>query len=139
MKVLILGCNGMAGHVISIYMEESGHNVTGYAREKSRFVNTIVGDALNFEYLRGIIQNGGYDVVINCIGLLNQFAEKNHASAVMLNGYLPHFLTQITKDLATKIIHMSTDCVFSGKTGRYTEVAVPDGSCFMIARRRLEN
>lgn len=130
MKFLILGCNGMAGHVISIYMKEAGHDVTGYAREKSKFVNTIIGDALNFEFLRGVIQNGGYDVVINCIGLLNQFAESNHASAVMLNGYLPHFLVQITKNIPTQIIHMSTDCVFSGKMGRYKEDAVPDGELF---------
>lgn len=130
MKFLILGCNGMAGHVISLYLKEQGHDVTGFAREKSRFVNTIVGDATNFELLRNTIHTGFYDSVINCVGLLNQFAEKDHAAAVLLNAYLPHYLAKITEKTDTQIIHMSTDCVFSGKTGGYTEVSVPDGTLF---------
>lgn len=130
MKFLVIGCNGMAGHMISIYLKEQGHNVTGYAREKSKYVNTVVGDAADFGMLKGVIQGGGYDSVINCVGLLNQFAEENHALAVLLNGYLPHFLAQITKDTDIQIIHMSTDCVFSGKAGRYTEKSNPDGTLF---------
>lgn len=130
MKFLIIGCNGMAGHVISLYLKEQGHDVTGFAREKSPFVNTIVGDATNFELLRNIIYTGDYDSVINCVGLLNQFAEKDHAAAVLLNGYLPHYLAKITEKTNTQIIHMSTDCVFSGKTGGYTETSVPDGTLF---------
>lgn len=130
MKFLILGCNGMAGHIISIYLKEQGHNVTGYAREKSRFVDTVVGDATDFDLLKKTVLSGGYDSVINCIGLLNQFAENDHAAAVLLNGYLPHFLAKITKDTDIQIIHMSTDCVFSGKTGGYTEDSVPDGTLF---------
>ena len=126
MKFLILGCNGMAGHIISVYLKEQGNEVIGFARQKSRYVETIVGDATDFELLKKIICEGEYDAVINCIGLLNQFAENNHPMAVLLNGYLPHYLAYITKDLNTKIIHMSTDCVFSGKTGGYTENSVPD-------------
>lgn len=130
MRFLILGCNGMAGHIISIYLKEQGHDVSGYAREKSKFVDTVIGDATNFELLKNTVLSGGYDSVINCIGLLNQFAENNHAMAVLLNGYLPHFLAEITKDTDIQIIHMSTDCVFSGKTGGYTEESVPDGTHF---------
>lgn len=130
MKFLVIGCNGMAGHVISIYLKEKGHDVTGYARQKSRFVKTIIGDAKDFELLKSIILHGNYDSVINCVGLLNQFAENNHAEAVLLNGYLPHYLAEITKDTDTQIIHMSTDCVFSGKTGGYTEDSFPDGTLF---------
>lgn len=130
MKFLIVGCNGMAGHIISIYLKEQGHNITGYAREKSRFVDTVVGDAMDFELLRETIQKGNYDSVINCIGILNQFAEDNHAKAVLLNSYLPHYLVQITEKTGTQVIHMSTDCVFSGKTGGYTEESVPDGTLF---------
>lgn len=76
MKFLVLGCNGMAGHIITIYLKEQGHEIIGYARSKSTFVPTIIGDASNFELLRGVIAAGKYDVVINAIGLLNQFAEK---------------------------------------------------------------
>ncbi len=130
MKFLILGCNGMAGHIISIYLKEQGHDVTGYAREKSRFVDTVIGDATDFDLLKKTVLSGGYDSVVNCIGLLNQFAENDHAAAVLLNGYLPHFLAKITKDTNIQIIHMSTDCVFSGKTGGYTEDSIPDGTLF---------
>ena len=77
MKFLILGCNGMAGHIISLYLKEQGHDVTGFARSKSDFVPTIIGDAANTELLRGAIAAGKYDSIINAVGLLNQFAE-NH-------------------------------------------------------------
>lgn len=130
MKFLVVGCNGMAGHIISIYLKEQGHEVIGYAREKSRFVETIIGDASDFFLLKKTVLSGEYDSVINCVGLLNQFAENNHAAAVLLNGYLPHYLAQITKDSDIQIIQMSTDCVFSGKTGGYTEESVPDGTLF---------
>lgn len=130
MKFLVLGCNGMAGHVISLYLEEQGHDVTGYARQKSRFVKTVVSDVTNFERLSQTIHNGAYDSVINCVGLLNQFAENDHASAILINAYLPHFLVKITEDTDTQVIHMSTDCVFSGRTGRYTEDSVQDGTLF---------
>ena len=130
MKFLILGCNGMAGHVISLYLKEQGHDVTGFARIKSAFVPTVIGDASDAELLRGIIAAGNYDAVINAIGLLNQFAENNHGAAVLLNGYLPHFLAEITDGTNTQVIHMSTDCVFSGKTGQYTESSQPDGATF---------
>lgn len=137
MKFLVLGCNGMAGHVISLYLKEQGHDVTGFARSKSAFVPTIIGDASNAELLRGAITAGNYDTVINAIGLLNQFAENNQAAAANLNGYLPHFLADITADTHTQIIHMSTDCVFSGKTGGYTEASFPDGATFYDRSKAL--
>ena len=130
MKFLVIGCNGMAGHIISLYLKEQGHSVTGYARQNSKYVDTIIGDASDFELLKSTVLKGDYDSVINCIGLLNQFAENDHAAAVLLNGYLPHFLAKITENTDTQIIHMSTDCVFSGKTGGYTEDSFPDGTLF---------
>lgn len=130
MRFLVVGCNGMAGHVISVYLKEQGHDVTGYARSASKYVNTVIGDATDFDLLKTTILMGNYDSVINCVGLLNWFAENDHAAAVMLNGYLPHFLAKITENTNTQIIHMSTDCVFSGKTGGYTEDSFPDGTLF---------
>ena len=78
MKFLVIGCNGMAGHLISIYLKEQGHIVNGLARQKSRFVNTIVSDATDFEMLKRTVNDGEYDAVINCVGLLNQFAENKN-------------------------------------------------------------
>ncbi len=130
MKFLIMGCNGMAGHMVSLYLKEQGHDVTGFAMEPSRYVTTIVGDATKFDDVQNMVLKGEYDCVINCIAILNQFAENNHPLAVLLNGYLPQFLAHITRDTPTQIIHISTDCVFSGKTGGYTEDDVPDGTLF---------
>lgn len=130
MKFLVVGCNGMAGHTVSLYLKEQGHDVIGYARQKSRFVNTVVGDATDFALLKQTIMEEDYDSIVNCVGILNQFAEKNRANAVLINGYLPHFLAEITEKIETQIIHMSTDCVFSGKLGGDTEESVPDGVLF---------
>lgn len=130
MKFLVLGCNGMAGHLISLYLKENGHDVTGFARKKSNLVKSIVGDATDFESLKKIVSEGEYDIIINCIGVLNDFAENNKALALLLNGYLPHFLADTTAEMPTRIIHLSTDCVFSGKRGNYCESDIPDGQLF---------
>ena len=95
MKFLVLGCNGMAGHLISLYLKERGHEVLGFARQKSKYVDSVVGDAQDTEFLQEIINKGAFDSVINCIGLLNQYAENDKASATFLNSYLPHFLAKI--------------------------------------------
>lgn len=127
MNFFILGCNGMAGHIIALYLKEQGHQVVGFARSKSAFVETIIGDAFETELIGRSIVECNYDAVINCIGMLNQFAEKDKAAAAFLNGYLPHFLVKASERTDTQVIHMSTDCVFSGKNGPYTEQSFPDG------------
>ncbi len=137
MKYLVLGCNGMAGHTISLYLHERGHEVIGFAQEPSRLVKSVVGDARDSEGLSRIVREGEFDAIINCIGILNQFAESNKALATYLNAYLPHFLAGITKDTKTQVIHMSTDCVFSGKRGAYTESDLPDGETFYDRSKAL--
>lgn len=137
MKFLVLGCNGMAGHLISLYLHERGHDVTGYARQKSQYVATVIGDATDYPILKQVVESNKYDTIINCVGLLNQFAENNHSQAVALNSYLPHFLAEITEGTETQVIHMSTDCVFSGKRGSYTEDDFPDGETFYDRSKAL--
>lgn len=131
MEILVLGCNGMAGHLISLYFKEKGHEVVGFARSESHLLDkTIVGDASDMALIKRTLDEGDFDAVINCIGLLNQFAENNKAMAVLLNGYLPHYLVEITKETKTKVIHMSTDCVFAGNDGPYYEDSLPNGTTF---------
>lgn len=137
MKFLVIGCNGMAGHMISLYLKEHGHNVAGFARSESRYVRTETGDAFDLSRVKDVIDKGKYDTVINCIGLLNQFAEKNHADAAFMNAFFPHYLAKITDGTDTQVIHMSTDCVFSGKTGAYTEDALRDGTTFYDRSKAL--
>lgn len=137
MKFLILGCNGMAGHTISLYLKEHGHSVMGFDRRKSVIVESIAGNAFDTETLRAIISKGNYDSVINCIGILNQFAEENKAMASFLNSYFPHFLAETTSGTSTQVIHMSTDCVFSGRKGHYTEDDFRDGETFYDRSKAL--
>lgn len=130
MKVLILGGTGMAGHTISVYFKEAGHDVTAFSRSKVGYCNNINGDISDFKNLEKIIEKGQYDAIINAIGILNQDAEEHKSRAVLLNSYLPHFLSDTTIEMKTRVIHMSTDCVFSGKTGRYSEISFRDGETF---------
>ena len=138
MHLLVLGANGMAGRTISPYMMEKGHRVTGFDRGPvTHCTRGVAGDACNQDELAALVRAEDYDAVINCIGLLNQFAEENHVLAVYLNSYLPHFLAEITKDSRTRVLHMSTDCVFSGKRGGYTEADLRDGSTFYDRSKAL--
>lgn len=137
MKFLILGCNGMAGHMISLYLREHGHDVIGFARSKSNLVDSVAGDAQDAAFIKDLVGINKFDTVINCVGLLNQYAESNKAGAVYLNSYFPHFLAEITDGTDTQVIHMSTDCVFSGKRGQYTEDDLKDGETFYDRTKAL--
>lgn len=137
MNFLILGATGMAGHTIAIYLKEQGHEVTALSRKPFLYCRNIIGDVTDLKFLADVINENDYDVVINCIGILNQDAEMNKYNAVLLNSYLPHYLSHITQNSRTRIIHMSTDCVFSGKTGNYNESSVRDGETFYDRSKAL--
>lgn len=128
MRFLVLGVSGMAGHTISIYLKEQGHCVVGYSRRGVSFLEEqVVGDARDEALLAESIGEGEFDVVVNCIGVLNQYAERDPEGAAYLNGELPHALARICEETHARVFHMSTDCVFAGNTGPYTENSVPDG------------
>lgn len=128
MKFLVLGASGMAGHTISIYLKERGHEVIGFSRRPISFLeNQITGDAHNRELLRNTVETIEPDILVNCVGVLNTFADKDPEGASWLNGQLPHYLAKITKNADARVFHMSTDCVFAGNTGPYSEEDKPDG------------
>lgn len=137
MKFLVLGCNGMAGHMISLYLKEQGHDVLGFALTKSHLVDSVAGDAQNAAFMKDLIGVNKFDTVINCIGLLNQTCEEHKAMAVYLNSYFPHQLAQLTEGTSTQVIHMGTDCVFSGRRGQYTEDDFKDGETFYDRTKAL--
>lgn len=130
MKFLILGCNGMAGHTVSLYLKEQGHKVIGFARKKSCFVDTIIGNAEIESDIKQAIAREEFDCIVNCIGILNNDAERSKDKAVFLNAYLPHLLETIAVDIKTKIVHLSTDCVFSGRRGAYLKDDFRDSETF---------
>lgn len=137
MKYLVLGAGGMAGHIITNYLIEQGEVVEGLEMRKLDYCKTHVLDVTHFEQLEELVLNNDYDCIINCIGILNQAADNHKDLAILLNSYLPHFLVKITKDFKTKVIQMSTDCVFSGKRGHYTESDNPDGETYYDKTKAL--
>lgn len=129
MDFLILGVNGMAGHVMALYLQKQGHCVVGLSRRKSPFCTTILGDATNESTLISAIESQKWDAVINCIGVLNQRVDENIANGVFINSYLPHRIAALCEQYHTKLVHLSTDCVFSGHgNGGYTELSPPDAT-----------
>jgi dTDP-4-dehydrorhamnose reductase len=137
MKFFVLGATGMAGHTISIYLKEQGHEVVAFSRKSFTYCENIIGDINNVKLIEDTINKGNFDAVINCIGILNEDAEENKHVAIFMNSYLPHYLSFVTKDSKTKVIHMSTDCVFSGETGNYSENSLRDGETFYDRSKAL--
>jgi len=130
MKFLVLGATGMAGHTISIYLLEQGYEVTTYTRTAFPYGKNITGDVTDVNFLRSLLQDNYFDVVINCIGVLNEACEATPEKSIFLNSYLPHAIVSLLENRQTKFIHMSTDCVFSGKNAPYYEKSLRDGTTF---------
>jgi dTDP-4-dehydrorhamnose reductase len=137
MKILVLGATGMAGHTIALYLHARGHNIVSFSRTPFIFTQNIIGNVFDIEKLKFILLNGDYDAVINCVGILNQNAENNQSKAVFLNSYLPHFVVDTLKNTKTKLVQMSTDCVFAGNTGPYFEGSNYDGQTFYDRSKAL--
>ena len=137
-KILVIGIKGMAGHVIfNKFKDEYGFAVYGIARNIEPSENTFNLDVNNTDVLGQIITEHKFDVIVNCIGILNKDAEDNPDKAIWFNSFFPHYLEKITKNTTTKVIHISTDCVFSGKKGNYTEEDFKDGVGFYAQSKAL--
>lgn len=128
MKILVLGSEGMLGHVVKRYFQEKGDIVKGSSRSGSE--DYTFDATKNMSDAEKYIQEFKPDVVINCIGILNKVAEDNKSLAVLINSYLPHYLDEICTRIGVKFIHVSTDCVFDGKKGEYTEESLKDATTF---------
>lgn len=138
LKFLVLGATGMAGHTIVHYLLEKGHKVLTYSRNPFLYGQNINGDLTDPAFLQSLLLDLDYDIVINCIGVLNADCDKSTSNAVFLNSYLPHAIVDTLKeDKRKKLIHMSTDCVFSGKTAPYYEESFRDGETFYDRTKAL--
>lgn len=127
----------MAGHMISLYLLERGHSVIGYSRRKTNLIPGFNFPLFDHCQLKEAIMKADPDVVVNCVGVLNQAAENNKAEAVYINSYLPHYLVSILKGTEKKLVHLSTDCVFSGQRGVYRDSDIPDGQTFYDKSKAL--
>ncbi|WP_209329497.1 dTDP-4-dehydrorhamnose reductase family protein [Lunatimonas salinarum] len=137
-KIIVIGSKGMAGHVVKTYLEELGiYEVWGIARSADPHQHSINMDVSDTKKLEEALSEIRFDVVINCIGLLNKTAEDNPEQAVWFNSYFPHFLAALGRKNGFKLIHISTDCVFSGKEGGYVENSLKNGIGFYAQSKAL--
>lgn len=126
-RVLIIGSTGMLGHQVLKYFEHKKEfQVFDIAYRKKRRPESILCDVSNLEILEELIQKIDPKYIINCVGILIREAEESPFRAIKLNSLLPHFLNEITLKSNIMLIHVSTDCVFSGLKGGYNEKSFKD-------------
>ncbi len=137
MKVFVLGSNGLIGNsVFNILTEESSLKVFGSIRSlsSSNFVNEKIFSGVDVEditKLTELLSLVKPDVVINCIGHTKHKDDGNDpVRAIKLNALFPHQLAKISHESNIRLIHFSTDCVFSGAKGSYVEEDLPDANDF---------
>jgi dTDP-4-dehydrorhamnose reductase len=126
-RIAVLGATGMAGHLISLYLEEEGFEVFRTSRSITPSATSRRIDATDFSALLHWLNEIQPMTIINAIGLLQRECDARPDRAILINAYLPHLLEQHFRDSTTKLIHLSTDCVFSGEAGGYMEGTLPDG------------
>ena len=137
-KILIIGSNGMAGHLISDYLSlNSMFEIRRVARDRFNKKTEYIIDATDFNSIDALISEFMPDYVINAIGILNAEAENNPDKAVLMNSYFPHFLAKICDRYKLTLLHISTDCVFNGKKGAYLENDFKDGIGFYAQSKAL--
>ncbi len=136
MRILILGGDGMLGHQLFKNLKSS-HDVRVTLRQDlavyNKFMmfsseNTYPGiDVIKIDKLAKVLTNFHPDAVVNAIGIVKQLPEANKSiPSLEINALFPHRLALLCKDISASMIHLSTDCVFSGKKGNYKESDTSD-------------
>ena len=131
MNILILGATGMLGHKLMQVLSHE-HTVTGMVRRnasvlldlqvfsKMTILENVSTD--NIETIRKAIDTANPDVIVNCIGIVKQLSTaKDPLQSISVNALFPHQLAKICQLKNICMIHLSTDCVFSGRKGYYSE------------------
>jgi len=137
-KVVLIGSNGMAGHLISDYLALNPmFEIIRVARVSSNKKTDYQIDVSDFNAIDELMSNLNPNYVINAIGILNADAENNPDRAILLNSYFPHFLAKICVKYGSRLFHISTDCVFNGKKGSYLENDFKDGIGFYAQSKAL--
>jgi dTDP-4-dehydrorhamnose reductase len=128
---VVLGATGMLGHRL-VQTLSSGCSVFGTVRgDPGRWSGhpAFAGvewkggvEATDLDALRRVIHEARPDAVVNCIGIIKQLpAAKDPIPSLEINALLPHRLFRICRDAGARLVHVSTDCVFSGRKGNYRE------------------
>lgn len=136
-RVLVLGASGMLGHVtLRFFAQSFGFEAWGTVRSPAS--RDLLPEALHprltahvdvsdLESVKRAIDEVKPSVVINCVGIVKQLASADDPlEAIPINSLLPHQLALICGGVDARLVHVSTDCVFSGSKGMYVESDFPD-------------
>ena len=136
-RVLVFGATGMLGSTFfRAFSADPAFETYGTMRDASgaRHFAPDIRDALipNVHLkdeigLLSAFSTARPDVVINCVGIIKQLPNaSDHLESLAINSSLPHRLARYSAMVGARLVHFSTDCVFSGKAGQYKEVDFPD-------------
>lgn len=139
MRILVLGITGMLGHKAFEYFSGlKNYDTFGTLRKENdilKYFNKSINkenifsniNALNTEGVYKIINKIKPDIILNCIGIIKQLKEsKDPMLSIEINALFPHKLASFLEGTTTRLVHISTDCVFSGNKGNYFEKDVSD-------------
>jgi dTDP-4-dehydrorhamnose reductase len=146
--VLVIGSSGMLGNAVTRYFsQDTEFVITGTVRSKESIAlfpeqvrdNIVWGvDVDDFDTITNIIKQQDPDIVINCVGLVKQLSDANDPLvALPINSLFPHKLARCCAEYNARLIHMSTDCVFSGSKGGYLDDETPDAQDLYGLSKRL--
>ena len=137
MKILILGGQGMAGHMMTEYFMSKTQYEVHYTSRDINDNKSIYLDVTDCKRVEETIEMLKPEIIINCVGILNEHAANNPLLAFQVNSLFPHQLVKLIERHHGKLIHISTDCVFSGLKGAYTEDDFPDGTSVYAQSKQL--
>ena len=121
-KVLLFGATGMAGHVVYYYLQSTGkYDISNVVYRTPLTEDSIIVDVTNRDAVADVVNRVHPEIIINCVGILIKGSREHPDNAILINAYFPHLLKRLSDEVGAKLIHISTDCVFSGKKGNYTE------------------
>lgn len=121
-RILLFGATGMAGHIAYYYLKNTGkYKLTNVVYRTKLTDDSIIVDVTDKEAVAEVVRKTNPDLIINCIGILIKGSKEHPDNAIFINAYFPHLLKKLSDKVGAKLIHISTDCVFSGKKGNYTE------------------
>ena len=133
MKIYILGITGMLGSKLFLEFLKKKYKVRGSARyihkKFNKFKSNIdlITDVYDLDTLKKKIKKFKPKIIINCVGVIKQKINKiDEKDIFYVNSLFPHELYKISELTNAKLIHFSTDCVFNGKIGNYSENHAPN-------------
>jgi len=124
MKVYVFGNRGMLGRYVESYLKSKGYDVIGVNRTNLDASDTNEIPLRSFFFHRGITVG---DIIINCMGAIKPQVDKlGTLNAIKVNSLFPYILANVCEERGIHLIHITTDCVFTGNDGNYTEKSLHD-------------